>query len=96
MYYQGSVLCIDLITTQIFKFATAISCNNNPQNVIALDLYYAERYVLTPKFALRATPTLIELKQLESATSSNTSTAQDAGIYSKAELTKFCNRVFFH
>ena len=39
---------IDPITRQSFNYTTAESCDNNPQNVIALHLDTDEHYVLTP------------------------------------------------
>ena len=69
----------DPITRQIFGFTTPISGVNTPQKVIALDLDNDERYVLTPKPLLRVAPTLFEPKQVQSAETPNTFTAQEAG-----------------
>ena len=48
--------------------------------------------MLTPKRVLEATPILFELKQLQSAINPNTFTAQEAGIYCNADITKSGNR----
>ena len=86
---------IQPFTTQKSNYTTLILCDNIPQNLKALDFDNEEHYVLTPKPVLRATPTLFEPKQIQYATNSNTFTAQEAGIRSIAELTKFWNGVFF-
>ena len=95
IYYEGTVMFIDSLTRQTFIYATPISCDSNRQNVIALDLDTAEHFVLTPKPIPRATPLFFEPKQIQSAISTNTFTAQEAGSYYKYELTNFWNRVFF-
>ena len=61
----------------------------------ALDLDIIDHYVLSHKLIIWATPTLLERKQLQSATSPNNFTAQEARNYSNAELPKICNRVVF-
>ena len=86
---------IDPISRQTFIYATPISCANNPQNVIALDAETNEHYVLTSKFVLRATPMRFEPKQVQSAISPITFTAEDFGIYTNAELTNLWNPVLF-
>ena len=84
----------DPITRQFF-YVTAIYCDNNPQNIIALDFDKDEHYVLTLRLVLRASPTLFEPEQVQSATSPNAFTAQGAGIISNAEVTNFWNNVLF-
>ena len=86
---------IDPIRRQTFDVATPISCDNNPQNSIALALEADEQYVLTLKPVLRATPRVSETKQIQSAVSPNTFTAQEAGIYSNGQITTFWNQVKF-
>ena len=86
---------IDPITRQNFKYLTPVTCDNNHQNVIALDLDTDEYYVLTSKPVLRSTPMLLEPKQIQSAISPITFTAQEAGMYSNDKLTNFWNRVSF-
>ena len=63
--------------------------------MIALDLKTDEHYELTPKPVLRATPTLFEPSHFQFATSPNTFAAQEAGLYSNAELIDFWNRASF-
>ena len=38
---------ISLIRTYFFNYAAPLSCDNNPQNVMALDLDNAEHFVVT-------------------------------------------------
>ena len=49
IYYQDIVMYIDPITRQTFYYATPLSCDKNPQKVIALDFAKFKRFVLTPK-----------------------------------------------
>ena len=55
-----------------------------------------EHYVLKREPVLRATPMLFEPKQVQSAISPNTLTAQAAGNYSNAEINKFLELRFVH
>ena len=78
-------------------YATPITCDNNPRNIIELnpDSDYQDFYILGPepikrKPLLRFTPS-----QIKTTIRPNTFTAQDAGIYSNAELGQFKNRIFF-
>ena len=89
IHYQDTVMYIDPILRQTFNCAIPISFDNNPQNVIALDLDTDGDYVLTPTLVLRATPLLSEPKQFQSAISSNSFVAQESVIYSNAELGNF-------
>ena len=86
---------VDPIPKQTFKYATPIYCDKKPQNVLLLHLDNNKRYVLTSKPVLRATPTLFEPKQVQSAVNTNTFTAKDSRTQSNAELTNFRNRVLF-
>ena len=54
----------------VFRLHYRLSCNNNPQNVIALDLDTDEHYVLTPKPVTWATTRFFETKEVQSAISS--------------------------
>ena len=86
---------IDPIIRQTFNYAMPISCDNNPQSAITLDFDFNEPYVLILQPVLSARPMLLEPKQILSAIGPNTLTAQEAGIFSNAELTNFWNRVLF-
>ena len=63
IYYQDTVIYIGPIITHTFNYATPKSCDNIPENVIAIAPDNYEHYVLTPKPVLRATPTHFEPKQ---------------------------------
>ena len=79
---------------QNFDFVTLISCDNSPQNALALGPDHDRSYVLTPKIVLRANPTLSELEQIPSEKSPSTFTVQEAGIFSNDELTKVLESCF--
>ena len=52
-------------------------------------------YVLTPEQLKREAPQMFKPTQIKTTITPNTITAQDAGIYSNAELDQFWNRVLF-
>ena len=76
-----TVKYVDPITRQTFDYATPITCENNPQNITALDPDTDQYYFLTPKPINRDPPLLFEPRQIQTSISPNTFTAQDAGIY---------------
>ena len=78
-----------------FNYSTLISWDNNPQKVIALDLDTDEHYLLTPKPLLRAITRLFEPKQIQSAITPNTFTAQENEIFSNLQSSNFRNRILF-
>ena len=51
--------------------------------------------MLTPDLLKRETPQMFKPTQIKTTITTNTFTAQDAGIYSNAELDQFWNRVLF-
>ena len=51
--------------------------------------------MLTPEPLKREAPQMFKPTQIKTTITPNTFTAQDAGIYSNAELDQFWNRVFF-
>ena len=93
--YKDTVMYVDPITRQTFEYATPIPCESNPQNIITLDPDTDQYYILTPKPIKNDPPLLFEPKQIQTAISPNTFTAQEAGIYSQTELKQFWNRVLF-
>ena len=62
----NTVIYMDHITRQTFKYVTLRTCNNNLKGM-ALDPGNDEHYVLNPKSVLRATSTLCEPKRVQSA-----------------------------
>ena len=92
IYNQDIVRYIDAISRQTFKYATPIYSDINPQIIVSLNPDNDKHYVITSKPVKQATPTLFESKEVQSAVSSNTFTAQEAGSY---KLNNFWNRVSF-
>ena len=86
---------VDPITRQTFNYATPIECGNNPHNIIELDpdTYDGDFYVLTTPLLKREAPQMFKPTQIKTAITPNTFIAQDAGIYSNAELDQFWNSI---
>ena len=84
---------VDPITRQTYDYATPITCDNNPRNVIELDPDSDDQgfYILGPEPIKRKSPLMFTLSQIKTTIRPNTFTAQDAGIYSNAELDQFWN-----
>ena len=97
IHYRETIMYVDPITRQTFNYATSIECGNKPQNIIELDLDSDDDdfYVLTPEPLKREAPQMFKPTQIKTTKTPNTFTAQDTGIYSKAELDQFWNRVLF-
>ena len=66
---------VDPITRQTFEYINQIPCENNPQNVIALDPDTDQYYVLIPQPNKKDPPQLFEPNQVQTTISSNTFTA---------------------
>ena len=88
---------VDPITRQTYDYATPITCDNNPRNIIELDPDSDDQdfYILGPEPIKRKPPLLFTPSQIKTTIHPNTFTAQDAGIYSNAELDQFWNRILF-
>ena len=88
---------VDPITRQTYDYATPITCDNNPRNIIELDPYSDDQvfYILGPEPIKRKPPLMFTPSQIKTTIRPNTFTAQDAGIYSNAELDQFWNRILF-
>ena len=97
IYYKDTVMYVHPITRQTFNYATPIQCDNNPQNIIELDpdSDNTDFYILTPEPIKKEPPQMFKPTQIKTTISPNTFTAQDAGIYSNADLNQFWNRVVF-
>ena len=95
IHYRETIMYVDPITRQTFNYATPIECGNNPQNNVELnpDTDDGDFHVLTPDPLKREAPQIIKPSQIKTTIIPNTFTAQDAGIYSNAELDQFWNRV---
>ena len=88
---------VDPITRQTDDYATPITCDNNPRNIIELDPDSDDQefYILGPEPYKRKPPLMFTPSQIKSTIRPNTFTARDAGIYSNAELDQFRNRILF-
>ena len=77
--------------------STPITCDNNPNNIIELDPDSDDQdfYILGPEPIKRKPPLMFTPSQTKTTIRPNTFTAQDAGIYSNAELNQFWNRILF-
>ena len=97
IHYRETIMYVDPITRQTFNYATPIECGNNPQKIIELDPDSNDGgfYVLTPEPLKGEAPQMFKPAQIKTTITPNTFTAQDAGIYSNAELDQFWNRVLF-
>ena len=97
IHYRETIMYVDPITRQTFNYATPIESGNIPQNNIELDpdTDDGDFYVLTPDPLKREAPQMFRPTQSKTTITPNTFTAQDAGIFSNAELDQFWNIVLF-
>ena len=88
---------VEPITRQTYDYATPITCDNNPRNIIELDPDSDDQefFILGPEPIKRKPPLMFTPSQIKTTIHPNTFTAQDAGIYSNAELDQFWNRILF-
>ena len=88
---------VDPITRQTYEYATSFTCDNKARNIIELDLDSDDRdfYIVGPEPIKRKTPLMFTPSQIKTTIRPNTFTAQDAGIYSNAELDQLWNRILF-
>ena len=80
---------VDPITRRTYEFAAPITFDINPRNIIE---YF---YILGPEPIKRKPPLMFTPSQSKTTIRPNTFTAQDAGIYSNAELDQFWIRILF-
>ena len=88
---------VDPITIHTYDYATQITCDKNPRNIIELDLDSDDQdfYILGPEPIKRKPTSMFTPSQIKTTIRPNTFTAQDAGMYSNAELDQFWNRILF-
>ena len=88
---------VDPITRQTYDYATPITNDNNPRNIIELDPDSDDQdfYILGPEPNKLKPPLMFTPSQIKTTIRPNTFTAQDAGIHSNAELDQFWNRILF-
>ena len=88
---------VDPITRQTYDYATSITYENNPKNIIELDPDSDDQdfYILGPETFKSKPPLMFTHSQIKTTIHPNTFTAQHAGIYSNAELDQFRNNFIF-
>ena len=96
IHFKDILMYVDPITRQTYDYATPITCDNNPRNIIELDPDSDEQdfYILGLEPIKRKPPLMFTPSQIKTTKRPNPFTAQ-AGIYSNAELDQFWNRILF-
>ena len=97
IHFKDTLMYVDSITRQTYDYATPITCDNNPRNIIELDPDSDDQdcYILGPEPVERKPPLMFTPSQIKTTIRPKTFTAQDAGIYSNPELDQFWNRILF-
>ena len=97
IHFEDTLLYVNPITRQTYDYGTAITCDNNPRNIIELypDSDDQDFYILGTVPIKRKPPLMFTPSQIKTTIRHNTFTAQDADIYSNAELDQFWNRILF-
>ena len=95
IHFKDTLMYIDPITRQTYDYATPITCDNSPRNIIELDPDSDDQdfYNLGPESNKRKPPLMFTPSQIKTTIRPITFTAQDAGINSNAELDQFWNRI---
>ena len=97
IHFKDTLMYVDPITKQTYDYATPITCDNNQKNIIELDPESDDQdfHILGPEPIKRKPPLMFTPSQTKTTIRPNTFTAQDAGIYSNAELDQFWNKMLF-
>ena len=97
IHFEDTLMYVDPITRQTYDYATLITCDNNPRSIIELDPDSDDQgfYILGSEPVKRKPPLMLTPSQIKTTIRPNTFTAQDAGVYSNAELDQFWNRILF-
>ena len=97
IHFKDTLMYVDPITRQTYNYATPFACDYNPRNILELDPDFDDQdfYILGPEPIKRKPPLTFTTSQIKTTIRPNTFTAQDADIYSKAELDQFWNRILF-
>ena len=95
--FKETLMYVDPMTRQTYDYATPITCDNNPRNTFELDRDSDDQdfYIRGPEPIKRKPPLMFTPSQIKTTIRPNSFTAQDAGIYSNAELDQFWNRIQF-
>ena len=96
-HFEDTLMYVDPITRQTYDYATPITSDNNPRNLIELDPDSDDQdfYILGPEPFKRKPPLMFTPSPIKTTIRPNSFTAQDAGIYSNAELDHFWNCIIF-
>ena len=86
IHFKDTLMYVDPITRQTYDYATPITCDNNPRDIIELDPDSDDQdfYIRGPEPIKRKPPLMFTPSQIKTTIRPNTFTAQDAGIYSNA------------
>ena len=97
IHFKDTRMYVDPITGQTYDYATPITCDNNPRNTIELDPDSDDQdfYILEPEPIKHKPPLMFSPSKIKTTIRPITFTAQDAGIYSNAELDQFWNNFIF-
>ena len=84
IHFNDTLMFVDPITRQIDDYATPIACDENPKNLIELDLDSNDQdfYIFGPEPIKRKPPLMFTPSQIKTTIRPNTFTAQNAGIFS--------------
>ena len=88
IHFNDTLMYVDPITKQTYDYATPIACENVSRNIIELilDSVDPDFYILGPEPTERKPPLMYTPSHIKATIRPNTFTAQEAGIYSNAEL----------
>ena len=91
IHFKDTLMYVDPVTRQTYDYATPITCDNIPRNIIELDPDSEDQdfYILGPEPNKRKPPLMFTPSHIKTTIRPNTFTAQDAGIYSNANLIKY-------
>ena len=97
LYVEGPTAWLYDCSHFLSPLYKADRCDNNPRNIIELDPDPDDQdfYSPGPEPIKRKPPLMFTPSQIETTIRPNTFTAQDAGIYTNAELDQFWNRILF-
>ena len=84
IHFKDTLMYVDPTTRQTYDYATPITCDHNPNNIIELDPDSDDQdfYILGPEPIKRKPSLMFTPSQIRTTIRPNTFTAQDAGIYS--------------
>ena len=83
IHLKDTLMCVDPITRQTFDYATPITCENNPRNIIELDpdSHDQDFYILGPEPIKRKPPLMFTPSQSEITIRPNRSILEQNSIF---------------